>query len=75
MSESNRVHDRGANGLSPILTHEETGALIGLSKRYVEKIERKALRKIRRLLRDEYGLDFNDLCGDREPAVRIRTRG
>jgi DNA-directed RNA polymerase sigma subunit (sigma70/sigma32) len=61
--------------LNPDLTHAEVGFIIGVSEKAAEQIERKALRKIRRLLRDEYGLDFNDLRGDREPAVRIRTRG
>lgn len=50
MSEANRVIDRGASGLSPILSHEETGALMGISERYAWKLEQRALAKLRREL-------------------------
>lgn len=60
MSELNRTEDRGASGLSPILTHEETAALMGISASLSERTERVAIRKLRRAL-EEMGLTFNDV--------------
>lgn len=60
-------------GLTPILTHEEVGALMGgVCKEWVRQIETRALRKLRRIMERE-GYTFDSLR-DREFRVRLRAK-
>lgn len=73
MSERNRTKDRGASGMSPLLTHEEVGSLMGISGALSEKTERQALGKIRALLK-EFGYEPADLFPPSEHRQFVRER-
>lgn len=54
---------KGTKDPTPIggLTYVEIGRRMGISKQGVRKIEKRAIRKIKKKLKARYGYDFNQI--------------